>query len=157
MSGESSTSYVVICTSICAAGNVAQCYSELIQRLAASPGSDARTLLPVCSWCGQPTGNFCDGFRSYRNIQGLAFSVLCTTHVGDRFVRSARRGLSLVLRAVSGLAFLADHELLRWKLLISSMDWPCADGVRGVDCQLFCVQLLGSHFSQIMSCFGGSC
>ena len=42
--------------------------------------------------------------------------------------RSARRGLSVVLRADSGLAFLPDHELLRWKLLISSLDWPRAEG-----------------------------
>jgi len=42
-----------------------------LRHLADFPGSDADILMPACSWCGLPTGIYCEGFKSFRRRPGV--------------------------------------------------------------------------------------
>ena len=46
-------------------------HNDLIRRLADAPPDEPDILLPACSWCGLPTGIYCQGFKSFRSRPGL--------------------------------------------------------------------------------------
>ena len=45
-------------------------HKRVIQRLTKASRVEPEVLLPACSWCGTPTGIYCDGFKSFKSREG---------------------------------------------------------------------------------------